>query len=1193
MRDAREHQAGSKGRFAKRIIAAIAAVAMLGGVGYATATTAVAEEEAGTLATESFMGTTVGSEWTLLNGACLTAGGDLGCETKGKANGDREIYGQSNGLLQLTGDENSTTGGAVFNHQLDTSLGLDVTFYQYQTKGSKADGIGFFLADGNQNLTTTGASGAGLGYANTRGDGNPHDGLSEGVLGLGLDVYGNFANDRHWVGGSDCTKYLSGQTPNSVVLRGAGNGSTGYCKVTDAVTYNGLTTTKAPLVGNSYKEGTDGVKVRIIISPQQTKDDGTVTEYSKVTVIVGDTTIYDKVELNYALPATVKMGFSAATGASRQPHYIRGVQVKTVKASSGIMLSKYHNTKSEQYKVAYAEGDKVPYSFLITNSGTQNLSNVTLTDANADEGSLTCTPSLPAATLAPTATIQCTATHTLTEAEAAQGSFTNEASASGAASGSTLTAKDSATVPTIKPLADPDHTKWIVKDTSSEGDGDQYTLNLNVTGNNSETPIVSATPADVILVMDKSGSMKGERDKNSQAAAKALAEKLLTTANSELDSSLQAQMAVVTFSDKATAQLGGKFTTSANDIASAIKGTPDGGTNWEDALREANGLSSGRAGVKKYIIFLSDGDPTFRITSYGGCFHHYNQYESKYTTQEACEAASTWQDTYSWKINPDGKGTDGVYGQGGSDDYGFNYKAALAEANKRGEAALYVVKTSKDAKKMTNLASDAKAVTGKELDGTTAANLTNAFEQIYSSITSTSKVKVYSVTDTLTQWVDPVDLTEGDVTDQVTVTAPQGKAVPSYTATYVESTKTLTVNFTNGVEAGAADTYVVSFKVKPSAQAYADYANKQTYPDVADDGTSDESETVTNEEGKHVGYYSNTDARLTYCIVTKVGDQESTCTQKTVDYGKPVVNVKLGKINITKRWSDGNGKHTGDFVTVQLQRTATGVEDATAENVGNALTLNAENKWTTEVGNLQPGYTYSVMETSGDDRYDVTVTYSDGQNLTKNMVWSSGADAGTLNATVTNTLKNVKLENLVSVKKNLVGRAWASSDEFVFTLETTDGTPLPDACKNQQSCEVSVKSDADSHTAAFGNITYDAGNAVYTYYVTENEGSASAMHYSKAKYEVVVTVAKSADGEWKASVSSVKKVSDDNGNSTSEDQSGAEPVTFTNRYIAVASLPLTGGTTDRQWLMIGGGIAGMAMLMIGAAGIWRGRKRLV
>ena len=94
MRDAREHQAGSKERFAKRIIAAIAAVAMLGGVGYATATTAVAEEEAGTLATESFMGTTVGSEWNHLNVSFFTAGGDMGFEAKWKSNGDRGNYGE-------------------------------------------------------------------------------------------------------------------------------------------------------------------------------------------------------------------------------------------------------------------------------------------------------------------------------------------------------------------------------------------------------------------------------------------------------------------------------------------------------------------------------------------------------------------------------------------------------------------------------------------------------------------------------------------------------------------------------------------------------------------------------------------------------------------------------------------------------------------------------------------------------------------------------------------------------------------------------------------------------------------------------------------------------------------------------------------------------------------------------------------
>ena len=50
---------------------------------------------------------------------------------------------------------------------------------------------------------------------------------------------------------------------------------------------------------------------------------------------------------------------------------------------------------------------------------------------------------------------------------------------------------------------------------------------------------------------------------------------------------------------------------------------------------------------------------------------------------------------------------------------------------------------------------------------------------------------------------------------------------------------------------------------------------------------------------------------------------------------------------------------------------------------------------------------------------------------------------------------------------------------------------------------------------------------------------------------------------------------------------------FTNTYVAVSALPLTGGTTDRQWLLVGGSIGGLAVLLIGAAGIWNSKKRLV
>ena len=71
-------------------------------------------------------------------------------------------------------------------------------------------------------------------------------------------------------------------------------------------------------------------------------------------------------------------------------------------------------------------------------------------------------------------------------------------------------------------------------------------------------------------------------------------------------------MAVVTFSTNAF--LKQTFTTNASEINNAVKGNPDGGTNWEAALQQANDLK-GRSGVKKHIIFLSDGNPTYRPRS--------------------------------------------------------------------------------------------------------------------------------------------------------------------------------------------------------------------------------------------------------------------------------------------------------------------------------------------------------------------------------------------------------------------------------------------------------------------------------------------------------------------------------------------------------------------------------------------------
>lgn len=757
----------------------------------------------------------------------------------------------------------------------------------------------------------------------------------------------------------------------------------------------------------------------------------------------------------------------------------------------------------------------------------------------------------------------------------------------GYAAASTATAEGTTGDLTVQPSI----SKYINK--IAGGDGDQYELHLTASGDTASSSTTTATPADIVIVADKSGSMKGNRDANSQNAVDALAGKLLTAQNEGLPENQQIRMAVVTFSTKAQLQQG--FTTDAQKITNAMTQEPGGGTNWEAALAQANRLD-GRQGVNKYIIFLSDGDPTYRTTSFGVCYFYDRRGNERqlpgYSTKASCTARGYgywWQ-----RMDDDAPDTpSGVHGNGRKDEHELNYKAAVTEANKRGDAALYVVRTSAsaEAKKMPDFAKDAHAETGQEYDGTDAKNLTDAFNAIYTSITSTATVNVFSISDTLSKWVDPVDFagvpSGSDITQYVT--ARNGDATltgyQAYQAVYnVDSSgsRTVTVTFNgnnggnNGITAGKSDRIDISFKIKPSDAAYSDYATKRTYPNVGEAGTG---QTSADQQG----YYSNNDAQMSYCALLNV-DGTTTCGKtQTIKYRHPVVQVRLGSIVITKHWSDGADKHAKDSVTVQLQRSAKG---KSAENVGDPITLNHDNNWTAQVDGLLPGYTYTVVETSNHDRYAVTYQYGEdssanGAELTKQMVWGN---SGILRADITNTLETASLsKEAIKVKKVIDGRDWRDSDKFKFTLTPKDPntpTPMPAGCASKEPCTVTVDSNSPDHTKAFGNITYEAGDHDYHYYVTEQSEAVPAMHYSQARYEIVVRVTKTQDGTWVANVSTITKVSDDNGGTDNEDIASDQPVTFTNKYTAVASLPLTGGATARTWLLTSGSLGVLALLLL-------------
>lgn len=171
----------------------------------------------------------------------------------------------------------------------------------------------------------------------------------------------------------------------------------------------------------------------------------------------------------------------------------------------------------------------------------------------------------------------------------------------------------------------PEHHKTI----KDNGDG-TYDLTLSVTGDTEQSS--TSTPVDVVFVVDVSSSMNDKVDgwfgksrmKAAHDAAATLANNLLTGENANK----QIQVSVVTFGTNAQVATG--FTSDPSVVANAVPTAAERnqGTNWEGGLKLANAQTSGREGAEKHIVFLSDGNPTYRVSPMGytwwdegGLFH--------------------------------------------------------------------------------------------------------------------------------------------------------------------------------------------------------------------------------------------------------------------------------------------------------------------------------------------------------------------------------------------------------------------------------------------------------------------------------------------------------------------------------------------------------------------------------------------
>lgn len=726
------------------------------------------------------------------------------------------------------------------------------------------------------------------------------------------------------------------------------------------------------------------------------------------------------------------------------------------------------------------------------------------------------------------------------------------------------------------PLGTPEHHKTIAK---KNGANDTYTLNLNVTGKRSSTSQTVSQPVDIALVLDVSGSMSDAMGETTKLAAlkKAAKEFLTNTANKNAaiaDNGNKIRVSLVKFASNKSDSVGNNtyqehtwhgtythnYTQIVNNLtddmnalsASVDKLQAGGATQANYGLEKASAvLASARANAKKVVVFFTDGEPNSS-----------NGFDDK-VADAAVANAKTLKDSGTTIYSV------GVFSKANPSDTSEKFNAYMnAVSSNYPNATTYKnLGTRVDDGNYYMIASDSEG-------------LSKVFDNIQQTITSTNGYTGVTIQDTLSEYAEFADAYPAETAKVVTnygtdVTAQWNIQVNGKTITASQKS---TDPLPDGV------TYTLQFDIQPTQKAYDDYAaNKNTnqdgYNNVIGSADSDAAGNATS-AGKP-GFYTNDSACLAYS-----GDGKTHDCSDTLYAEQPVDQVKTGAITVQKKWYGADGKEIAEgnpeSVTFTLQ-----IDE---KDSGREATATADTEWKASFENLAPGHTYKVIEKAVEG-YETSYESQDVA-ITADELWTADPDANTADnvkkwtVTVTNTHKKSTLaEGSIKVSKSISGREWKNGDSFNFTIAGTDSTPnapLPDPAS------VAIGTNTANHEASFGKIVYKT-DGTYTYTVKETKPTNAivGLHYSQAEYTVTVKV----PADMGTPTVSIKQVKDDNG--TTVDNQSANVAKFTNTYVAVSALPLTGGTTDRQWLFVGGAVGGLAVLLIGAAGVWNGKKRLV
>ncbi|WP_417576383.1 Spy0128 family protein [Paratractidigestivibacter sp.] len=627
-------------------------------------------------------------------------------------------------------------------------------------------------------------------------------------------------------------------------------------------------------------------------------------------------------------------------------------------------------------------------------------------------------------------------------------------------------------------------------------------------------------------------------------ALNSLADQLIASSDSTVKLSLE------TFSDRGNTPSQYYAGGQASDFKDAVNGLrADGGTNWVDALTKANAKANEDPNTPTYIIFLSDGEPTYGRDRWG-------------TTGNG----TTYRDEY--------------------------FNNAVDEANKRPSnvAGLFTVYTGSEAsEKMNSFAQ--KTTGGSAFDGTDSEKLNAAFANIIQTITKSAGYKDVKIVDKLSEYV--TGTSANGAIDLASVSYQKnGETWAEAPAAVIGEDGTLSWDLSSVGELEKGTTYEVTFKVKPSQAAY----------DAA----------VNNGEATELPSNDGVGTKVFYKTVLKeTGKDDQVSGEKSDGFNVPTFLAPVDTVTVKKEWANTNGAELPGSVTVQLQKdgqdygdpfqltavdgwtkeivvpagvgqiswsvvetAVDGYDTSYSEAVTGTGVLTVTNTHKTWPGTLSgaanltvtknltgrdwadgDSFKFKLEQTAGDASAvtmpesteltidsktadhkaafgDITfsaagefeftitelgqshdgVTYDHTKNVVKVSVEEKdGKFVATVtegaNPTFTNTYaaKSVILTSGVSVTKVLDGRDWKDSDSFEFTIAPKDNAPAP-------SKGLTAKATKDAQTTSFGDFTFDKAGT-YVYEVSEVKGSIRGVSYDDHTATVTITVTDDGKGK--------------------------------------------------------------------------------